>query len=301
MSSTIHALRRRMQGVDDLEAVVRTMKTMAAVNISYYERAARSLAQYARTVELGLSVCFRHVRDEAPPPQKPVGTGALVFGSDQGMVGQFNDRLSAFVTARVGTARPSPMIWVVGERIQTRLEDAGFQVSTVYQTPGSVAGITPLVGEITLHISRLVEAGKLDELFVFRNQPKTRAGYESTIQRLLPLDREWESRLRALPWPTQMFPETLGPTEPILAKLVQEHLFVSLFRACAESLAAENASRLSAMQRAEHNIGELLDRLHLEFNRRRQSSIDEELFDVISGFEALTRSALGEKGGGTAA
>ena len=71
---------------------------------------------------------------------------------------------------------------------------------------------------------------------------------------------------------------------------VREYLFVSLFRACAESLASENASRLAAMQRAEKNIDELLEDLNRSFHRLRQSGIDEELFDVISGFEALTGS-----------
>jgi len=68
---------------------------------------------------------------------------------------------------------------------------------------------------------------------------------------------------------------------------MREYLFVSLFRACAESLASENASRLAAMQRAEKNIDELLEALNGKFHRLRQSAIDEELFDVISGFEAL--------------
>lgn len=72
--------------------------------------------------------------------------------------------------------------------------------------------------------------------------------------------------------------------------LIREFLFVSLFRACAESLASENASRLQSMQRAEKNIEELLDELHHSFHRLRQSTIDEELFDVIAGFEALRQS-----------
>ena len=72
-----------------------------------------------------------------------------------------------------------------------------------------------------------------------------------------------------------------------LRALIREYLFISLFRACAESLASENASRLAAMQRADKNIDDLLENLHGTFHRLRQSGIDEELFDVISGFEAL--------------
>ena len=73
-----------------------------------------------------------------------------------------------------------------------------------------------------------------------------------------------------------------------LRALIREYLFISLFRACAESLVSENASRLAAMERADKNIDELLETLHRTFHRLRQSGIDEELFDVISGSEALT-------------
>ena len=77
--------------------------------------------------------------------------------------------------------------------------------------------------------------------------------------------------------------------EPRPYGAIGEYLFVSLFRACAESLASENASRLAAMQCADKNIDELLDDLNREDpHRLRQGGIDEELFDVISGFEAMT-------------
>jgi F-type H+-transporting ATPase subunit gamma len=80
----------------------------------------------------------------------------------------------------------------------------------------------------------------------------------------------------------------MGGSIATLQALIREYLFVSIFRACAESLASENASRLAAMQRADKNIDELLEDLNVKFHRLRQSGIDEELFDVISGFEALS-------------
>jgi F-type H+-transporting ATPase subunit gamma len=89
-------------------------------------------------------------------------------------------------------------------------------------------------------------------------------------------------------WPTKSTPEMLADPGSILRALVREYLFISLFQACSESLASENASRLAAMQRAEKNIDELTEELTRRFHRVRQTSIDEELFDVVSGFEALT-------------
>jgi F-type H+-transporting ATPase subunit gamma len=81
----------------------------------------------------------------------------------------------------------------------------------------------------------------------------------------------------------------MGDRANTLRALIREFLFVSLFRACSDSLASENASRLAAMQRADKNIDELLEDLNGKFHRLRQSGIDEELFDVISGFEALSK------------
>lgn len=115
--------------------------------------------------------------------------------------------------------------------------------------------------------------------------------YEPVSQRLLSLDEVWINELTKLPWPTRnILPDIMGDTTVTLRALISEYLFVSIFRACADSLASENASRLAAMQRADKNIDELLEELNGTYYRLRQSGIDEELFEVISGFEALSRT-----------
>lgn len=130
--------------------------------------------------------------------------------------------------------------------------------------------------------------GEVTEFYLFYNRPSSGAVYAPVSQRLLPLDKTWRRKLAELPWPTKNLPEVMGGNAGTLRALIREYLFVSLFRACAESLASENASRLAAMQRADKNIEELLGDLNGTFHRLRQSGIDEELFDVISGFEALS-------------
>ena len=130
--------------------------------------------------------------------------------------------------------------------------------------------------------------GEVTELHLFYNRPTSGAVYAPVSQRLLPLDENWRRGLFQLPWPTANLPEVMGGGMSTLRALIREYLFVSLFRACAESLASENASRLAAMQRADKNIDDLLGSLNGTFHRLRQSGIDEELFDVISGFEALS-------------
>jgi alternate F1F0 ATPase F1 subunit gamma len=96
MSDTSASLRRKIDSAGDLQSVVRTMKAMAASSIGQYEQSVRALGDYYRTVELGLSVCFRDLRAAQSITAETGKThaaaiGAVVFGSDQGLVGQFND------------------------------------------------------------------------------------------------------------------------------------------------------------------------------------------------------------------
>ena len=293
MSDTTASLRRKIGGAGDLQSVVRTMKSVAASSIGQYENSVRALADYYRTVELGLGACFR---ERGPAPlitdrkrQTVAGAiGAVVFGSDQGLVGQFNDVVADYAIKTLATLPGKPQVWAVGARVHARLADAGLPLMGLFPVPNSVKGITPLVGQIQIESEAHRAKGEYSRLYVFHNRPQSGALYEPGSQRLLPLDAEWQLGLAQVRWPTGNLPEVLcGGTATLLA-LIREYLFISLFRACAESLTSENASRLAAMQRADKNIDELLENLNRTFHRLRQNGIDGELFDVISGFEALS-------------
>jgi F-type H+-transporting ATPase subunit gamma len=293
MSDTTASLRRKISSAGDLQSVVRTMKALAASSIGQYEKSVRALADYYRTVELGLGACFRE-GDLAASRIRGTGRtdagaiGAVVFGSDQGLVGQFNDVVADCALKTLTALSAKPQVWAVGERVHARLADAGLPVVGLFTVPNSVTAISPLVGEILVESEARRSQGEVVELHLFYNRPISGSVYEPVNQRLLPLDGTWRRELADLPWPTKTLPEVMGGDTETLWALIREYLFVSLFRACAESLASENASRLAAMQRADKNIDELLEDLNRTFHRLRQSGIDEELFDVISGFEALT-------------
>lgn len=292
MSDTAASLRHKIASAGELESVVRTMKAMAAASIGQYENAVRSLDDYYRTVQLGLVACFRQGEfwgGAVPAAQKESGAiGAVVFGSDQGLVGQFNEVMAEFVVNTLGNLPGKKMVWTVGERIQSRLADTDLMPGASFILPNSISAITPLVGQILIEMETRREKGEISQVYLFHNRPQSGAIYTPVSQRLLPLDAVWRRDLATLHWPTGNLPDVMGGGQQTLLALVREYLFVSLFRACAESLASENASRLAAMQRAEKNIGELLEDMKRTFHRLRQSGIDEELFDVVSGFEALT-------------
>jgi F-type H+-transporting ATPase subunit gamma len=292
VTDTAANLRRKITSADDLRSVVRTMKALAASNIGQYERSVRALGDYYRSVELGLSICFRRDARTAPTTEGKRRTGAgtvgvVVFGSDQGLVGKFNDVVADFALQTLAALPGKPLIWAVGERVHARLADARVPSAGLFSVANSVNAITPLVGQILAEIETRYSQGALTDFYLFYNRPSYGAIYEPVQQRLLPLDETWRRELGEHPWPTNNVPEIVGDDTTTLRALIREYLFVSLFRACAESLASENASRLAAMQRADKNINELLTNLRGTFQRLRQSGIDEELFDVVSGFEAL--------------
>jgi len=295
MSETAASLRRKIATAGDLESVVRTMKAMAASSIGQYENAVRALDDYFRTVQLGLAARFRqHAPARASTrasPHEHEATGVIVFGSDQGLVGQFNEVMVEFVQQTLESMPGQKTVWAVGERIQSRLAESDLKLGEGFILPNSISAITPLVGQILIAMETLREKGAITQVYLFHNRPKTEAIYTPVSQRLLPLDEQWQRDQAAIRWPTRYLPEFIDDEGQTVSALVREYLFVSIFRACAESLASENASRLAAMQRAETNIEELLEDLNRSFQRLRQSGIDEELFDVVAGFEALTASS----------
>ncbi len=297
MSDTTASLRRKIDSAGNLQSVVRTMKAMAASSIGQYEQSVRALGDYYHTVELGLGVCFRGADSAGWMIGKTRRSnasviGAVVFGSDQGLVGQFNDAVADHAVKTLAALPGKPEVWAVGERVHARLADAGLPLVGLFTVPNSVRAIPPLVGRILVESEARRSRGEFSELHLFYNRPMSGAVYAPVSQRLLPLDKIWQHELARLPWPTKNLPEVMGGGTETLRALIREYLFVSLFRACAESLASENASRLAAMQRAEKNIDELLEDLNRTFHRLRQSGIDEELFDVVSGFEALSKNQI---------
>jgi F-type H+-transporting ATPase subunit gamma len=296
VSGTLESLRRKIDGAGDLEGVVRSMKALAASSIGQYEKAVQSLDDYYRTVELALVACLHQAGPvaltEAQLPHKRPHEGkigAVVFGSDQGLVGRFNEVIVEFAVHELKTLPGTiTKIWAVGDRAHALLADAAAAPVDLLTVPTSVNAITPLVGQILIEGEAALDRGKVGEIYVFHNHQKFGAVYEPVGEQLVPLDHTWRHKLAALAWPTKNLPEVIEGAAAALEAFVRGYLFVLLFQACAESLASENASRLAAMQRAEKNIEDILDDLNRTFRRVRQESIDEELFDVISGFEALT-------------
>ncbi len=291
---TLEALQRQMASAADLHTVVKTMKTLAAVNIRQYEQAVEALAVYNRTVTLGLHVLLSHrpapVGRAAAPPDSRLG--ALVFGSDQGMCGALNEQIVAHALQAMdvlGAAPEARTIAVVGARVAAHFEAVGQPLAACFAVPGALTGITPLVQDLVLHLESWHRHRHLERLYLFYSQPLAGAAFRPHTVQLWPAQQAWHSLLAMDAWPSRVLPTFTMDWERLFAALMRQYLFVALHRACAESLASEHASRLAAMQRAEKNINERLAELQAQFRQQRQQAITAELLDIVAGFEALTQ------------
>lgn len=293
---TSEAIKRRLDTAEDLRSIVRTMKALAAVSIRQYEEAVGALAEYARCTELGLQALLREQPSalltlRRVPARRP---GTIVVGSDQGLCGAFNEQVAAYALALRrddSPAHAAPLL-VVGARAAGRLEDGGVVVEDVLTLPASAALIATHVQDLLRHIDAWRASDAVDGVRICFNRIHDGGASRPHHETLLPLDVKALRVMAEAPWRPRAAPMIAGDWNRLFSAVVRQHLFVRLHRAIAESLAAENASRLAAMHAAERNIDERLAGLKAQFHQQRQTAITTELLDIVSGYEALTSDEL---------
>lgn len=286
----LEGLRRQIDTAEDLHNLVRTMKSLSAASIRHYERAAEAVQGYADTVELGLQTVL-HRRAIRIEEAKPGGgaTGVVVFGSDYGLCGRFNQAVVDRVWEHFGESGSNLKAarrLAVGVRAAERLEATGVPAETVLRLPGSVSGVVETAYDLIARVDRWTGEG-VDRVLLAHNRRRRQTLAVPTVRQLLPPDPDWLRRLRDRPWGSRGLPGFRADAERLFAGLMRQHLFVMVFRATAESLASEHASRVASMQAAERNVEEHVEELHATYRQLRQRSITEELMDIVAGFEAL--------------
>lgn len=289
---TLETLQKVIHTTEDLQSIVRTMKVLAAVSIRQYERAVESLVDYSRTVDLGIQGIVhrnRLILDTRPGITKG-GLGVIVFGSDHGLCGRFNETICNFTVEKLnGLDIPirERRILTVGARISAALEAQSLEIEECFFVPGSVGAITATVRQILIKLD-IWRREDREQVLLFYNEHRQGATRNPKMLCLLPIQLSRFNDLKKRSWPSRSIPTYTMSDEHLFSALVRQYLFISIFRACAESLASEHASRLFSMQIAEKNIKERLGQLGTDFRQQRQNAITEELLDVVAGFEALT-------------
>lgn len=285
MSEKVLTLKKKIKNGRTLKTIAKTLKVLAAMNRQTYQKIVGALEEYDKTIKLGFIASYPSIETFQLKKTATKKIGAVIFGSDLGLVGQFNDLIADYAAKELKQIPGKKTIWVVGEIIDNKLRTVKeFNIKPAYRVPISSKYILPLLTQLQASIDE--EIRTLDQLLIFYNETEGPL-YKPTFIRLLPLDKKWLNQFATQKWPTKQIPELVDGIEETFYTLIKEYLFIEVYRICAKSLFSENSARFLYMKMAEKKIQDHLQGLQLEFNHARQDTIDRELADILSGFEAL--------------
>jgi len=290
MTQSLESLSRRTISMTGIRSVVHTMKTLSVINSAPYAHAVEAIEAYHDSVLMGLHAFLRVIGSYDPAPSGAAHHAIIVFGSDHGLCGNYNEVLACHVAGRLAKIGKTTVV-SVGAQMADALRDQGLAPESQFFPPASVDGIERLANQLTQHLDEIRDGRSVGDIAVslayFTRDGAN--GQRPECTDLLPLDPVLVRNLEGTPWASRSLPAFSMPADDLFRALIRNHLFASLFRAAAEALVTENAARLALMQQAEQSVDERLDGLKSEMRSLRQSAITTEILDVIIGFEALKK------------
>ncbi|AXI49156.1 ATPase (plasmid) [Sulfitobacter sp. SK012] len=292
MAQTLETLGRRTTSMRGIRSVVHTMKTLSIINLAPYEQAARAIETYHETVLEGLHAFMTRFGPLVPTSAREMRLILIVFGSDHGLCGNYNESLAGHVAGKLAEqGMDVSTVLCVGAQMADALRDQNIIIEETFFPAASVDGIGRLANLLTQRLEatrKSVHPYDMAVSLAYVTQNDTN-GQGPAITPLLPLDQCLLGDLSAKPWVSRSRPCYSMPANDLFTALVRSHLFATLFRAIAEALMTENAARLALMQQAERSVDDKLEELGAETRAVRQDEITTELLDVIIGFEALKK------------
>jgi F-type H+-transporting ATPase subunit gamma len=281
-------IRRRIGSVKSTQKITRAMKMVAAAKLRKAQETVERFRSYSNATASMLAEVASDAGGEEHPllERRPVSASLLlVISSDRGLCGGFNTNLNRMVGVHVKEQAPAPALALVGKKatayFQRRNANVAEIFADVYDEPGYA-----VAAKIARRLIAKYTSGEVDRIDLAYNEMLSVASQKPTIKPLLPIDlpAAVESSGKELLAGTYLFEPD---AERLLAKILPMYVEVTVCRALLESIAAEHASRMAAMDAATTNAQDMIEHLTLVYNRARQSAITSELMDIVGGAEAL--------------
>lgn len=294
--ASLKALKLRIGSVKSTQKITKAMKMVAAAKLRRAQEAAEAGRPYASRVEQVVASLASKVQVTEGSSPLLAGTGSdqvhlfVVATSDKGLAGAFNSNIARLARRRAlelqeqGKTVKFLTIGRKGRAVLARQFRDGF-VDAV--EPGDLGKLTFADAKgYADDLIRRFEAGEFDVAHLFYATFKTVLTQEPTEQQLIPVKIPTPSVA-----PSQPSADAVVEYEPseeaILDSLLPTNIAVQIYRAIRENAASEQGSKMTAMDNATRNAGDLINRLTIEYNRTRQAAITTELVEIISGAEAL--------------
>ncbi len=293
--ASLKALRARINSVKSTRKITSAMKMVAASKLKRAQTQAEAARPYSERMQRMLAALAASAAGSPTAPKMLVGTGRdqvqllIVVTADRGLAGAFNTnvgRAARTAIMRLEGEGKTVKVITVGRKGRDYLRrEYASRLIGEYSFAGKKRVEFSDVDEVAARITAMLAAGEFDVCTVVYNR------FLSVISQV-----PTEAPLIPLPMPEAAPAETTGlqaqyefepDEEAILAALLPRNMAIQLFRALIESAAGEQGARMSAMDNATRNAGDMINRLTLNYNRTRQANITRELIEIISGAEAI--------------
>ena len=283
-------LKNRINSVKSTRKITSAMKMVAAAKLRRAQEAAEAARPFAERMDKVLGNLSKAAKGSSSAPKLLSGTGSdqvhllVVATSERGLCGGFNSQIVRKVRLDIKTLKDAGKtikILTVGKkgREQLKRDYEDLMIEHV-----DMSGVKKLTYEdaagIAADVLRRFEAGEFDVATMYFNQFQSVLTQVPTGLQMIPAQFEDDGS------PASNY-EYEPDEEEILADLLPRNIATQIFRGLLENAASEQGARMTAMDNATRNAGEMIDKLTIQFNRSRQAAITSELIEIISGAEAL--------------
>jgi F-type H+-transporting ATPase subunit gamma len=288
-------LRNRIRSVRSTQKITSAMKMVAASRLRRAQEQAEAARPYAERMEQVLASLASRMSGKSGGPKLLAGTGGdrthllVVATSDRGLAGGFNATILREARRQIRAllaASKEIKILTVGRKGRDGLRRDHARLIHDSLTDIGRRGVAfEEARDVARRVLAMFEAGEFDTCSIIFNRFHSAMTQIVTVQQLIPFA---QPAAADAPTPAGGAIYEFEPDEEeILAELLPRNLAVQIYTALLENAASEQGARMTAMDNATRNAGEMIDRLNMNYNRTRQAVITKELIEIISGAEAL--------------
>lgn len=290
---TLLDFRRRIRSVKNSQQITRAMKFVAAARLRKAQEAALAARPYARE----LARVLRSLMERIESPEHPLLAQrpeerilVIVMAGERGLAGAFNSNILRKAYEFIRTKQGKKIVAIpVGKKGRDALRRAGYDFAGEYVNVLARVDFN-VAREIANLVSQLYIKDEIDAVYMVFSEFKNVAVASLVVQKILPIEKiEEHPDPKAGQDDKHKEPETQvdyiyeQPKEQILAHLLPRYVETQILRAMLESSAAEYAARMTAMEAATKNAGEVIEALTLHMNKVRQAAITKEIIEIVSG------------------
>ncbi len=287
-------LKNRISSVKSTRKITSAMKMVAASKLRRAQELAESSRVYADSLSFILSSLAGNTKNSSDLPEILTGREnskislLIINSSDRGLCGGFNSNLfrnaKKWISDQQGQGK-SVKIMTVGKKASSFYKKTDLDIVASFEDLNSNDRQLQVSEEIKNKIMELFESNEIDEVSILFNKFVSAISQEPTYQSLIPLSNE-ETIEDESEFNNAVF-EFEPDKNELLEYLVPRNFLTQIYRSVLESSASEHAARMTSMDNATRNAGDMIDRLTLTYNRTRQAFITKELIEIISGAEAV--------------